>query len=234
MYRVACLSAALVGLAALPSQAGVMFFENDEAGFNTAVASYIYLGTEDFEESTLSDGESLSFAGPLSQTSTTPPYDNGIDQPIVVDVNGAGELAAFKNDHTVDSTVVFANTASSTLDWSFATSDEIIAVGLNPVTFSGNNTMHLSTISVFDTSGQSLGSRTVDSDDSGSTYLGILATGSSRIGRLNFEGKTSTGSTRSEGADNAALYSWPVPEPSAWLLAILGGVSLCRVLRRRF
>jgi hypothetical protein len=225
-FSAALLSAALVGLAALPSSAGVMFFENNQAGFNTAVADYTYLGTEDFEESTLSDGASVSFAGPLSQTSTTPPYDDGIELPIVVSVNGAGDLAAFKNDQTVVSTVVLANTGSATLDWNFQTSDHIVAVGLNPVTFSGSGVTHLSTIRVYDTSDQLLDMRTMDSDDAGSTYLGILATGSSRIGRINFQGLSSTGSNRSEGGDNAALYSWPVPEPSTWLLAAIGLAAL--------
>lgn len=229
MIRLACWTTVLfVGLGVLSAQAGVVFYDNDLAGFNTAVAAYTHIGTEDFEESTLTNGSSASFAGPLTQLSTTSPYPTSILQPIEVSVNGPGLLAAFKNSVIGQTTVVMANSGNDTLDWNFETADNIIAVGLNPVTYTGSNVTRDNTITVYDTDGGLLGSAIVDSNDAGTNHVGILATGSSRIGRVNFEGADSI----SEGGDNAALYSQPVPEPSTWLLATGGLLSLGALVRR--
>lgn len=222
----------MVLFCAVPAQAGVIFYENDMAGFNTAVASYTYLGTEDFEESTLLDGESVAFLGPLSQTSTTSPYPNGILQPIVV-TPSSDDLAALNDTSSIVSTAVVAHAAAATLDWTFNASDHIVAVGLNPITTSGNNTTKKNTVSVFDTSGALLDSRTVDSNDAGSFYLGIVATGVSRIGRINFHGASSTGAETGEGGDNAALYSSPIPEPASLVLAGLAMMGLAVFTRRQ-
>jgi hypothetical protein len=232
MSRAAISFAFLVGLCAVPVQAGVIFFDNDLAGFNAAVASYTHIGTEDFEESTLADGGAVAFLGPLSQTSTTSPYPNGILQPIVVTAT-SGNLAALNDASSIVSTAVVAQSGAATLDWSFNTSDNLVAVGLNPITTSGNNSTKLNTVSVFDTSDVFLDSITVDANDAGSFHLGILATGLSRIGRINFHGTTATGAESGEGGDNAALYSSPIPEPASALLAALAALGLMSLSRRR-
>lgn len=229
MRNAAYYSILLIGCLVGSTRAGVLFFDNDLTGFNTAVASYTLLGTEDFEESTLGDNMATAFAGPLSQSSTTPPYPNGILQPIEVSTS-LGSLAAFNDTSEINTTAVIANSGEATLDWAFNASDNIIAVGLNPISFSGS-VVTSSTISVFDTNDQPLGSIPVNADGEGSFHLGILATGLSRIGRINFQAVTVSGSPVSEGGDNAALYSAPVPEPASIFLAGMAWIGF-RVLVR--
>jgi hypothetical protein len=203
-----------------PAKSAIVFYNNNKPLFDVAVGGFTFLGTETFEESSLADGQAVSFNGPLSQTSTTSPYASGITQPMTVSINGGGQLAAFKNDLTVATTVVIANSSNDTLDWTFGGTG-LNAIGLNPVTFSGANQLRLETITVFDTGGTMLDSITVSAHDSGVEHLGIVAIGADRIGRLNFNGMTTGGSSVSEGADNAALY---VPEASAFLLTACAGV----------
>jgi hypothetical protein len=214
---------------ALPGRGNVVFFSNNKPAFDAAAAAaYTLLGTETFEESSLAAGAVMSFNGPLSQTSTTQPYPNGISQPMTVSVNGIGTLAAFDgpsgpNFSFFTSTVVIANASADTLDWSFSPSNRIAAVGLNPLTYSGRvsvNPPYHEIITVYDTDNNTY-STSVTTDDQGTNHLGILATAGTLITRINFQGMTSGNTDVSEGADNAALYVSAIPEPSAfWLVAV--------------
>jgi hypothetical protein len=217
----ACLACAQNALAAL------VFFDNTPGPFNTAASIHTLLGTENFEEPSLGalpNDSAAIFFGPLAQSSTTAPYNSGITLPMTVrtidPINNTPEhLVAFRNHMTISSTVVLANAAPDTVDWVFEPSTNVIAVGLNPVTFSGSNVTRQMTVNVFDTSDAPLGAITINSNDAGTGHLGILASGASRIGRINFRGFTPSGSNASEGADNATLYVQAIPEPATLITA---------------
>jgi hypothetical protein len=209
----------------------VVFYDNDVASFSEAVASFTFIGTEDFEESTLGNNMSQAFAGPLTQSSTTSPYPNGIMQPIEVSAS-FGNLAAVNDTANLLTTAVLSNSGAAVLDWGFRTLDHIVAVGLNPIASSGSAD-RLNTVSVFDTNDNPLGSITVNSNGLGSYHLGILATGVSRIGRINFEGTTLNGDPTPEGGDNADLYSLLIPEPASGSLALMAALGMLGLARRR-
>ena len=222
--------------------AALVFYDNTPVAFSTAASGFTHLGTENFEGPSLAalpDDSAATFFGPLMQSSTVAPYTSGISQPMTVrtvdPVNNTPEdLAVFRNHMTVSSTVVLANSAPDTLDWVFAPSSNIVAVGFNPVTFSGSNLTWRMTVDVFDTNDAQLGSITVDANDAGSRHLGMIATDASRIGRINLRGfNAGSGGNASEGGDNAALYAQAIPEPATLITVAASLLMLWAVWRKR-
>ncbi|MEX2307679.1 MAG: hypothetical protein WD738_08815 [Pirellulales bacterium] len=215
------------------AQAGVLFFNSDLA-FDAAVdlADYPFLGREDFEGSTLTAPGNANINDPLTQGVPNGFYPSGLTQPMRVQTNTLNAsptvpspgsimlLVPAGSRNSVSDVVVPASSAVS-FDW-LMLEPRIKAVGLNPIILHEGG---LAELKVYNQSNQLLGSFQTLADAAATNFVGVLATGTDRIGRINFLGLSGFG--RAAG-DNADLY---FPEPStAVMVAVaiaLGGLN-CR------
>jgi hypothetical protein len=124
--------------------------------------------------------------------------------------------------NSVSDVVVPASSAVS-FDWIFH-NPHIRGVGLNPIILHEGGTAE---IEVFNQNNQLVGSFMTAADAAGSLFLGIQATGTDRISRINFLGLSGFG--RAAG-DNARLY---FPEPSSAVMVGIGALVSAVSLRRR-
>jgi hypothetical protein len=223
----ACRSAAALILLGAFSQAisAAVVFSSSAAVFSAAMAAADnpHLGTEDFEGSSLTAPSNQNINDPLTQFVANGVYSSGLVQPMTVQTNTLGAspttpspgsimlLVPAGSRNAISDVVVPASSAVS-FDWIFH-DPRIKGVGLNPIILHDGGTAE---VKVYNQNNVLLGSFTTPADAIGSNFLGIQATGTDRISRVNFRGLSGFG--RAAG-DNAALF---IPEPSNLALLAIG------------
>jgi hypothetical protein len=222
-----CQSVATLVLLGALTQAvsAAVVFSNSSAVFNAAMAAATnpYLGTEDFEGSSLTAPSNQNINDPLTQSVPNGAYSSGLTQPMTVQTNTLGASPATPSPgsimllvpagsrNAISDVVVPASSAVS-FDWIFH-DPRIRGVGLNPIILHDGGTAE---VKVYNQDNVLLGSFTTPADAIGSNFLGIQAIGTDRISRVNFRGLSGFG--RAAG-DNAALF---IPEPSNLVLLAIG------------
>jgi len=242
-------AAALLPLAA--SNAAVVFFPGNAPDFNAAVTGLPILGTENWEESTLAPNSIATPNDPLSPgvANTNFPTGTNLAAGVRAQSNTLGGSAATLSPlgafGLATASAGFAGTPSDQVSPNnFNQSFDLIfnpaagsasAVSLSALYFDSAATSSTSTpgsvvISVYDLSNVLLGTQTLTNVDYSQTdYIGIQATGASRIGRINLFASTNSAASTA-GADDIVVYG-SVPEPAS--AATLGFVLLLGCLRRR-
>ncbi len=249
-FRLLLSTAAVAVLPLASASAAVVFFPNNPAGFNAAIAGRPLLGTENWEQSNLAAGNLMFLNDPLSPGVANGPFTTGTG-------TGAG-VTAQSNTGGANSSALsplgvaglatasagFAGTPSDQLspnNWnqSFdlifnavggpAGAVSLIGLYFDAAASSSTSTPGSLLISVYDLSNVLLGTQTLTGVDYSQTdYIGIQATGTSRIGRINLYASTNSANSTA-GADDISVYS-AVPEPSS---AAYFGLLLLSSLRRR-
>lgn len=217
------------------AQAAAIFFNNSTAfGLAMSLADHPFLGLEDFEGSTLTAPWNQNINDPLTQGVPNGAYPSGLTQPMRVQTNTLGASATVPSPgsimllvpagsrNSVSDVVVPASSAVS-FDWIFH-DPHIKGVGLNPIILHDGGTAQ---VKVFNHNNQLLGSFVTPADAAGTQFLGIQATGTDRISRINFLGLSGFG--RAAG-DNARLY---FAEPSSAAMLCIGALVSAVSLRRR-
>ncbi len=232
------------------ARAGIIFFINDQAGFNAATVALTFEGTEDFESSILPPNSFTQFNDPLLPgllNSGVPVFLTGTNPatgltvqantlggfPVVPSPGGSNALttASFPFGGTPTDQVSTSQEAHS-LDLLFSLASDIEAVGLVPLYFDSSfNPADLGTIEieVFDSLNTSLGTDSIEFVDFTlpNSFLGIVANGGDDIGRINLH----DGSVVQHfvGADDISVFSAAtvvIPEPSSLVLWCLGVMGL--------
>ncbi len=247
MYRFIAFCALMAGLAGSVS-AGLIFHATPGA-FNTAVAGLNFLGTEDFESSTLAPNNILSFDDSLQPGVSSSPvniFPTGTNPAIgmTVQSNAQGGMPNVPSPQGVNGLSsasagyfstpddqLSANFEEHSLDLIFNSPvpEPILAVGLVPLFFDSItfDTAALGniTVRVFDTANALLGSTTVSGVDyvNELAFVGIEATGGDDIGRINlWDGSQD----HWQGVDDIEVYAAQpavsVPEPGVLMLMAVG------------
>lgn len=242
----------LMGAAFTPAvHAGVIFYLNNPAGFNTAASAFTFKGTENWEESTLAAGNIANFNDPLAPGVANGPFPTGTIAAagVTAQSNTLGSAAATLSPRGVGglatasvgyvgtpSDQVSPNSPNDSFDLIINPSGNYSgAVGLNPLFFDFGATSSTSTpgtvvVKVYDQTNALLGSQTVNGVDySATAFLGMVTTGGSNIRRVNLWASTNTANSTA-GADNIAVYG-ALPEPSSTMLML--GAGMAGLLQRR-
>jgi hypothetical protein len=229
------LCAAVLVAFANVGQAAVIFF-NNAAVFDLAidVAGHPFLGLEDFEGSTLTAPSNANINDPLTQGVPNGQYPSGLTQPMRVQTNTLGAspttpspgsimlLVPAGSRNSVSDVVVPASSAVS-FDW-IMHNPHIMGVGLNPIILHDGG---LAEIKVYNQHNQLLGTFQTPADAAATNFVGIQATGTDRIGRINFLGLSGFG--RAAG-DNARLF---FPEPASAAILLIGAAVCGLGMRTR-
>jgi hypothetical protein len=229
----ATISMALLLAFSAAAQAGVIFYTNAAVyGLAMDAAGNPFFGFENFEGSTLSAPSNQNLNDPLTQGVPNGAYPAGLTQPMSVQTNTLGAsptnpapgsilLLVPAGSRNSDSDVVVPASSAVSFDW-ILHDPRIKGVGLNPIILHDGG---LANLKVYNQNNQLLGSLNTPADATGSNFVGIQATGTDRIGRINFLGLSGFG--RAAG-DDAILH---FPEPSSAVL--LGVGTLLSVLSTR-
>jgi len=235
MIRSTYLASLAITLLCAASAHAVIATFDDKDDYNAYAAGRPSFEIATLEESSLESGDDpMGFAGPLSPTSTNAPYESGIPQPLsiqavnIIDISigstspvGGSSLAAYPagtyGGATYGSHVVLANSGSSAIELLFNASDNVSAVGFNPIASVENATAD---IYIFDTFGTQIGNYDSDVDFTYDHYFGIGIDSGPFIGRIIID-RTST-SGGSIGVDNISISA--IPEPGSFVL--MGLVAL--------
>jgi len=252
----------LVALLHSTCLADLTFYSSD-TDFQLATTGLTSLGTEGFEQVDSNvlpyNTTGAAIDDPLTQTTSNPVYPNGIDLPITVQSNTLGanptspspqgtngltvqRLATrYSGDYVyrLNSTMLFPNSGSASIDYIFESSDKIRAVSMFP------RALHpldvTVDIRVYDVNNNFLGSTSVLTnignvsangiDYSLNPFLGIVSS-TADIGRINLNGYITPGDSTVSGADDITLLS-AVPEPTcSWLALGCLAHFVCRRRRR--
>jgi hypothetical protein len=221
--------ACVVGLSLAHSAfAGVTFYVNDTAGFNAAAVALTLAGTENFESSTQAPNQFQNLNDPLAPGVANPPFPTGTGTAAGVRVQSntlAGSPSTTSPRGTIGLTtasVGFLGTPNDQIsnqdpndsfDMLFTPSNGqfVRAVGLHPLFFDNNATTATSNpgtleIRVYNTSNVLLGTQTMTNVDySGTAFLGVVATGTDVIGRINIWDLSTT--VFFSGADDVSVYT---------------------------
>jgi hypothetical protein len=191
------------------SSAAVVFYVNDQAGFNAATASFNVAGTENFEGSNLLPNQITSFDDPLVPSVANGPFPVGTQASAGVSVrsNTLGGNPTSLSPHGAfglstasvgfigsPSDQISNNYEADSFDLTFAPSNGqyVRAVGMAPLYFDSNATTSTShsgslQIRVYAANQTTLlGTQTINSVNfSGSSFLGVVSSGGDVIGRIN-------------------------------------------------
>ena len=201
-------SVALLWLAP-PSSAAVVFYVNDQAGFNTATAAFTLAGTETFEGSNLGPNAIVTFNDPLVPNVANGPFPSGTltsagvsvrsntlgANPTSLSPRGAfGLTTASAGYFGTPSDQISNNTQADSFDLTFAPSNGqfVRAIGMAPLYFDSSATTPTShsgslEIRVYGADQTTLlGTQTITGVNySGSSFLGVVSSGGDAIGRIN-------------------------------------------------
>lgn len=221
------------------AQSAIVFFSNDQSGFNNAmsvVENNKLLGTETFANSSLGTNSNVNPSPPVfTQGVANFPYSSGLSMPMTVQSNtlggsassisqGSSLLAVGPNSNrgNISPVITIANISTS-LDWIFDAATEVDGVGLNPFSINSAGFADI-VVTVYSPAQTLLGTLVFNADPAATQYLGIQATDGEIIGRINFYSPTFG---RLPGGINASLYALPEPSRTLCLLAgmafVLGG-----------
>ena len=248
LFVLAALGSALLG-SSTTSEAGLLSFGNNAAGFNAQVAgdSLPLLGTEDFESSTLASNSIQVFDDSLTPGVANSVFPGGTNPALGMTVQSntlgaspsstsprgsSGLVTASAGYLSTPSDQISNNSPGDSFDLVF--SPAVKAVGLSPLFFAQAPTTPTSDpgtieFEVFSSANVSLGTFSLASVDFSQTdFMGIVATGSDNIGRINLY---AVGDLYA-GADDIRAYA-AVPEPSTFVTAALGLLGLGCIARRR-
>jgi len=212
--------------------AGVNFFVNNSVGFNAAVVSFSLVGTETFEESTLAPNMILTFNDPLSPgvANGSFPAGTGTAAGVKVQSNTLGSnptaLSPRGTNGLTTASVGFVGTPTDQIsvqdvgdsfDMIFMPSNgqPVRAVRMLPLYFdnaASSSTSNPGTvvIKVYSPTQVLLGTQTMNSVDySGSSVLGVVATGTDVIGRINVNDTNNL--SFFAGADDIGVYTSLTP-----------------------
>jgi hypothetical protein len=233
----------LAGVAAVTgafAQGGGVVFFSSQASFRGAIqGSKILKGMEDFEEGRIQPGQILAMDDPLNAATNNAFFQPGeIEENLQVQSNTLGGAAtvpspagvggmAFVGSGVQGSTskTVVANTFVNSLDLMFRDENKT-AVGFNVIDFNPGTAG--CKIDVYNTANVFLGTFNSPGNGAGTNFVGVVATGGQRIGRINIFDVQSAPGIGAEGADNIEM--WVVPEPGTMAALGLGALVL---LRRR-
>lgn len=211
MYRVKPLSVAFVALLcfAQASPAAVVFYVNDQAGFNAATASFNLAGTEDFEGSNLAPDMGTPLDDPLVPNTANGPFPSGTQasagvsvrsntlggNPTSLSPHGAFGLSTASAGYAgTPSDQVSNNYEADSFDLTFAPSNGqyVRAVGMAPLYFgtgATTSTSHSGSLQIRVYAADQttlLGTQTINNVNySGSSFLGVVSSGGDVIGRIN-------------------------------------------------
>ncbi|MEN1728199.1 MAG: Calx-beta domain-containing protein, partial [Pseudomonadota bacterium] len=225
----------LVLLSALPlnALAAVIFFQNDQAGFDAARAGTTFVGLEDFESSTNNSGGFQTFDDPLLPgvaSAPNPWFPNGTNPTMGMTIQsntlgGNPSMPAPNIPPGIRGLVTAPPGFLGTPTHQISNSQEnesfdmvfglagTRAVSFVPLIFdvASSGDSGTATIRIYDT-GNNLIDTLVDTPVAGftnpTTVIGVVATGADSIGRINVFA-TSTDDVYS-GADNIRVYTGPV------------------------
>ena len=255
MLATGSLAALLFAAVCSSGTAAVAFFVDNPSGFNSQITSsgLIFLGTENWESSTLAPNTSTGLNDPLAPGVANAPFPTGTNTAIglMAQSNTLGGAAITLSPRGVNalstasvgffgtpSDQVSANVPGDSFDLIFnlGGGNPVAAVSLSPLFFdivnATSSTSHPGTvfITVYDPTNAVLGTQTLTNVDySQSDFLGIVATGGSDIRRVNLYAGPAASSFVA-GADSINVYG--VPEPSVAALMGLCGVALAARRRR--
>ncbi len=224
------IAASVVALClARPSRAAVVFYVNDQAGFNAAVASFTPAGTEDFEGSTLAAASITTLNDPLAPGVANAPFPSGttLGPGVTVQSNtlggsattlsprGVGGLATASAGYFGTPTdQVSNNREADSFDLTFAPANGqyVRAVAMAPLYFDSAATSATSNpgtlrVRVYGADQTTLlGEQTIGAVNySGSSFLGIVTSGGDVIGRINVWDLDAA--LHFQGADNIAVHT---------------------------
>lgn len=252
MMRATLVFMSLFSLAGATSAAPTIFI-NDVAGFNAtvAIAALTFVGTEDWESSTLAANNITTVVGPIAPgvangvfptgtnvaTGLTVQENSGAGMP--TNTTSPGNLATASAGFLGTPTdQVSTNAVGVSFDMIFSLSNTT-AISFTPLVFdqaaSGN--AGTANIRIFDSSNNLLlvHSVNVAGFTNPATFVGIVSAFGEDIGRINVFA-TSTNDEFS-GADNIDVYTGvipdpnanpnPTPEPTTLALIAVGLASLC-------
>jgi len=211
---------------------GIFLYDN-KGDFDTAASGLNCLGTEDFENSTISSPSALAFDDSLTQSAANGPYPSGLALPVTIQSNNSGGhtgtsprgkwgLAQAEAGFAgLSSAGILANYAVDGLDLIMLT-QTIQAVSFNTIGYAAD------TVEVFfyDINGTYLGKGSRDSNIEGSGFVGFIAEEGEFIGRVHILSQNDL----QQGIDNLRVY---VPEPATLILTVAGLPVLLKFRRRR-
>ena len=259
MYRIIALCALVAGFIS-PASAGVIFHATPGA-FNAAVAGLNFLGTEDFESSTLAAASIQIFDDALQPGIASAPVNvfptgTNVSIGMTAQANALGGMPNAPSQRGVDALATasagFASTPDDQLSTNFEgdsldlifvspVTEPILAVSLTPLFFDSAfdiTALGDIVVRVFDTSNVLLGSTTVTGVDyvQELAFIGIQTDGGDDIGRINLWDGDSV--NHWQGVDDINVYAarptppTPMPEPGT-LVLMAAGIAAFGARRKR-
>jgi len=226
-----------------PASADIIFFVNDNAGFNAATNPMIFLGSEDFESSTLSTGEVAGVNDPLTGGVANGPFASGINSNLGLSI----QSNVLAGNATTTAPFGISGLATYADGFGFSPSDQLttqfMTHSLDLIFDLNTSAVEFSPLFVHGSSNPNLvGPITVDVYDQNNVFLdslvvpdvsfflvdktvGIVANGGDEIGRVNLYDENNT--QHWQGVDDIGAYS--VPEPN---LSMVGFIAILSTMLR--
>lgn len=246
--RYAAFFFAVTLLTTVPARADIVFYVNQQNQFDADTSNLVFLGTEDFESSTLGSGEIGRINDPLAPGVANGPMPFGTQAELGLTLQSntlAGNAAetsplgnlglATYSDGFGESPTdqLIANFSNHSLDMLPAPDSKAISFLPIFVDATGNPNLRGNIeVEVYDRNNILVAARTVNDVSFLLTdvEIGIVATGNSTIGRINlYDGSIADW----QGVDDVSIYqSSSVPEPSHATALMLCLSGFCVRLRK--